>query len=380
MPPGTHCIYTEVSVPTRLYKGMSRSARQWATRENASIMGSSKPFSSSRRRMLRNTVALSASSPFTAMAQSAGAVRRIGYLSLETPGSESSTNQQRLLRGALAKLRLEDGVNLAIEWRFASGATARLPELAKELVRSRVELIIAAFNQSIVAASAATTTIPIIMFGALVPVELGLADSLARPGRNLTGTTYFAPETTGKLLELLKEARPGIQKVAVLTNPEVPGKPFYQPMYHRAADALGLSLLFFEVARPGEITSALQRIAASRSDALYIVGDSVINPSMPAIASFAVEHGLVSIGTALVHVRQGSLLYYGPDFPNMVDRVALYVARVLGGARPGELPIEEPTRYELVINLKTARALGITISPVLRARANRFLEASQQRP
>lgn len=198
-------------------------------------MTSSKPFSAARRRVLRTAAALSASSPFAAMAQ----------------------------------------------------------------LRSRVELIIAAFNQSILAASAATTTIPIIMFGALVPVELGWADSLARPGRNLTGTTYFAPETTGKLLELLKETRPGVRKVAVLTNPEVPGKPFYQPMYHRAAAALGLSVQFFEAARPEEITSALQRIAASGSDALYN-------------------------------------------------------------------------------NLKTAQALGVSIPPALRARADRFLEASEQ--
>lgn len=327
-----------------------------------------------RRELLAALAVGAAVAPIMSLAQPAQRLRRIGYLALETQGSDSSTAQQRLLRDSLRRLGYQEGFNLAVESRFAEGHAERLPALAADLVRQEVEVIVAFFNQAIVAAKGVTSAIPIVMVGALSPVDLGLVQSLARPGGNVTGTTYFAPETTGKLFEILKDAMPAVRRVAVLLNPTVPSKQFYAPTYELAATKLGLALEFFEVRRPDEIASALFQVGASRPDALYIVGDSVLNPSTAKIAAFALEHKLVSIGTAGVHVRNGALLYYGPDLQHMVERVASYVDRILKGAKAADMPVEQPTRYELVINLKTANALGFPIPPSLRMRADRVIE------
>lgn len=308
------------------------------------------------------------------VAQTVQRKRRIGYLALYSRGGDNATVQQRMLRDSLRRVGYEEDRNLAIETRLAEGQVERLPSLAADLVRHDVELIIAFFNQAIVAAKGATSTIPIVMVGALSPVDLGLVQSLARPGGNVTGTTYISPETTGKLFEILKEAMPRAKQVAVLLNPAVPSKQFYAPTYEIAAEKLGLALQFFEVRRPDEIGPALARIGASQPDALYIVGDSVLNPDSAKIAAFALEHRLVSIGTAFVHARNGALLYYGPDFANMLDRVASFVERILGGAKAADLPVEQPTKYELAINLKTAKALGFVLPPSLRGRADRVIE------
>ena len=269
---------------------------------------------------------------------------------------------------------MREGENLHIDWKFAQGDVAKLPELAAQLVASDVEVIVGAFNQAIVAARAATRATPIVMLGALAPVEAGLVDSLARPGGNLTGTTYFAPEMTGKLLEFLAELTPLPKRVAVLRNPDTPGTEHYKPVYEQAAKALGLQLLYFEVRKPDQLMPALAAIQSSNSQALYIVGDSVINPSARDITAFALRHKMVSIGTALVHVREGALLYYGPDFPMMVERVALFVRRILGGASPATLPIEEPAKYELVLNMKTAKALAIRMPRSITEATDRIIE------
>jgi putative tryptophan/tyrosine transport system substrate-binding protein len=324
------------------------------------------------RREIVLALASAAAFPALSFAQMMQGVSRIGYLALETHDSDSSRVQQRLLREALRRVGRQESVNLAIEMRFAQGNVERLPSLAADLVRQDVALIVAFFNQAIVAAKNASNRIPIVMVGALSPVDLGLVRSLAHPGGNVTGTTYFSPATTGKLLEILKEAVTAARRVAILLNPTVPSKKFYAPTYELAAAKLGLTLNFFEARSPDRVASALTRISAVRPDALYIVGDSVINPSMPAIAAFALEHKLPSIGTALVHARNGALLYYGPDFENMIERVAFQVDRILAGAKPADLPVEQPSKYELAINLKTAAALGLAIPPSLRMRADRF--------
>lgn len=301
-------------------------------------------------------------------------VRRIGYLSLETPGSDSSAAQQRLLREGLRQRGFDEGRNLAIDWRFTAGRSEQLLPLARELVRSDVEVIVAAFAQSVAAAHEATRQIPVVMMGTLVPVELGQVRSLATPGGNLTGTVYMSPETSAKLLELLKEVRPGLRRVAMFGNTAVPGKEHFTAMYARAAATLGLSLRSFGATRPEAIPGALEEVARSDCEALFLSGDSVINPASAAIAKFAVTHRLPSIGTAQVHVRSGLLMYYGPAFAELMDRVAAYTARILHGASPAELPIEEPTRFELVVNLKTAHALSLRLPLSLQARADRFIE------
>jgi putative ABC transport system substrate-binding protein len=303
-----------------------------------------------------------------------GAAHRVGFLSLGSEKSDVSTSQQAMLRASLKRMGLDDGSNLTIEWRFAEGREERLRSLAAELVKARCELIVAAFNQAIAAALAETRTLPVVMLGALVPVELGWARSLASPGGNATGTIYSSPETTGKLFEILQEAAPQARRVGVLVSRTVPGTAHYRAQWEKAATALGLRLHFFNVAKAEDIQPALQRMAASRMQAIYISGDSLINPSVREIAAFALEHQLPSVGTAAVHVRQGALFYYGPDFPLMVERVAVAVNRILAGTPPRELPIEAPAKYEFVFNRQTGQALGIQLPPALQVQVSRFVE------
>lgn len=326
--------------------------------------------SATRRRALQAIAAV----PFHAavFAQGERRVRRIGYLTLGTIDSSRAT--QELLRQSLSKLGLREGDNLSIDWKFAQGDVAKLPALAAELVASNVELIVAAFSQAIVAAHAATRTIPIVMLGALAPVEMGLVASLSRPGGNLTGTNYFSPEMTGKILGILAEVTPAPRRVAVLRNPDTPGVERYKPVYDHAARTLGLQLVYFDVRTSDQIAPALAAIAASHSQALYITGDSVINPSIREIAGFALRQRMVSIGTALVHVRDGALMYYGPDFPMMVERVAVFTRRILSGAAPADLPVEDPVKFELVVNQKTARALSLELPRSIIVATDRFIE------
>ncbi len=274
----------------------------------------------------------------------------------------------------LRRAGFEDGRNLSVEWRFAEGEAARLPALAEELVRLNVEVIIASFNNPIAAAKAATRSIPVVMLNALSPVEQGFVESLARPGGNVTGTAWSSPETVGKILQVLKEAAPRLTRVAILGNPEVTGGKSYSAAGERAAGTLGLSAQFFGATRPEEIAPALERIGASRAQALFAAFDTVLLAGMRDVATFALKKKLLSISTASPFVDAGGLLYYGPDFKELVERTVSYVVRILGGAKPADLPVELPSKYELIVNLKTARAIGHKIPPTLLARADRVIE------
>ncbi len=328
-----------------------------------------------RRRELLLALGLGAlAAPSRALAQPAGRLRRIGVLSVGSSATDVVQQFQRRLREQLLQAGYEEGRNLAIEWRFARGDVARLDGLANELVGLNVEVIVAGTNDAIAAAKRATRTIPIVMYGAVLPVELGFIESLARPGGNITGTTWSAPEMTGKLLEILKEAAPRTARIAVLLNPTLPGMALSQPAAGRAARELGISMEAFPVTRPEDIAAALDLIGASRPDALLVAADSIVGSRIREIAAFALRQKLLSMGTIPQFVNEGGALYYGVDIWHLFQRMISHVDRILKGAKPAELPVEQPSKFELVINLKTAKALGLTIPQSLLLRADEVIE------
>jgi putative ABC transport system substrate-binding protein len=307
-------------------------------------------------------------------AQQTTKVRRIGYLSPEVAESEPGRRNQRLIRESLRRAGYEEGRNLTIEWRFAEGKTDRLDELAKDLVRRDVELIVT-FGNAVAAAKHASRTLPVVMFIGTRPIELGIVESFARPGGNVTGTVWTSPEMSGKTLEILKEAAPGAVRIAILRNSSIRWDKIYESERQRAAQTLGMTYEYFDVARAEELPAVLDRIAASRTDALNIVYDpAVIGSRLREIASFAIQRKLVSIGDARAVVNTGALLYYGPVASDIADQTAGYVDRILRGAKPADLPVQMPRKYELVINAKTARAIGYKIPPVLALRADEMIE------
>jgi putative ABC transport system substrate-binding protein len=313
--------------------------------------------------------------PLAAGAQQAGQVRRIGFLSFDAAGSETAQQQQRLLRESLRRVGFDEGANLVIEWRFADGSRERLSPLATELVHLNVELILAAAsNEAIAAARQATRTIPIVMHLANLPVESGFVESLAHPGGNVTGTTWLSPETNNKQFQILKEAVPGATRVTILGDQTRPEGPIYRTWNERAAGVLGLTLQFVDVSRPEDVMPALRRVAAGRPDVLYVATYPVIRSRLREIIDFTLERKLPSMGAGFIFVRSGGLLYYGPDIPDTWDRTVSYVDRILRGARAMDLAVEEPTKYRLVINLKTAKALGLTIPQSLLQRADQVIE------
>ena len=325
-----------------------------------------------RRKFLFATAALLAAS--LAHGQQTEKVRRIGYLSPEAAESEQGRRNQGLLRESLRRVGYEEGRNLTIEWRFAEGKPDRLDELAQDLVRRDVELIVALTNAPILAAQRASPTIPVVMFIGVVPVELGIVESLARPGGQVTGTVWTSPEMPGKVAQILKEAAPGAARVALLWNPS-PGNKVYESEQQRAARTLGMTYQYFDVTRAEEVPAVLKRIAASRADALLVWYDpAVVGSRMREIAAFAIKHKLVSIGSARAVVNTGGLLYYGPMASDIADQTAGYVDRILRGAKPADLPVQMPRKYELVINAKTARAIGYKIPPVLALRADETID------
>ena len=326
-----------------------------------------------RRRFLLASSALLAV-PLTSFAQQAEKVRRIGVLSLGAPTEFAAQRFWQRLRDSLRRVGYEEGKNLVIERRYAEGKIERLPALADELVRLNVELIIAPLNTLIAAAKQATRTIPIVMLSGGDPVENGYVKSLAHPGGNITGTIWTGPELGGKIVQLLKEAVPGAVRIATLFNPTSPGEDARVAESHRAVKALGMSLQDFPVTRVEDIVVALDRIALIRPDALIVLADPNSNSRAREITNFATTRKLVSIGTSSAHVDTGGLIFYGPDILAMYDRTASFVDRILRGAKPGDLPVESPTKYELVLNTKTAQAIGFKPPPSFMARVDRQIE------
>jgi ABC-type uncharacterized transport system substrate-binding protein len=317
--------------------------------------------------VLGTTMAL----PSTTLAQQKK-VFRIGYLSAPTKESV-----QRALDAFLRKLRelgWVEGENFIIEYRWAEGNVSRLPELANELVALNPDLIIAPATSAALAAKNATSRIPIVMMFPGDPVELGLVASLSQPAGNVTGTTAAAgPGIIGKLLEILKQAVPDATAVAILGNSADPGLASQMNELRVAAESLSLRLQLFEARGPEEFDRAFAEMTRARMNGLAIMGSTFV-PHCAKLAELAIAARLPTIAFLREFTEAGAVLSYGVNMSDFVGRGAVYVDRILKGARPADLAVEQPTKFELIINMKTAKALGLTVPPTLLVRADEVIE------
>jgi putative ABC transport system substrate-binding protein len=299
-------------------------------------------------------------------AQQPKKIHRIGYLSL---GLGIQPREEEFRQG-LRELGYVDRQNIVIEWRFAKGKADLLPELAAELVRLKVDVIIASATQAIQAAKQATTTIPIVFPTAGDPVAYGLVDSLARPGGNITGLTILALDLSGKRLELLKEALPWISRVAVLYDPQLPQS---LKETQTAAQFLGLKVQSLEVRDATDVETAFSAMRRERADSLVTLPPPSIGVQQKRILELSAKSRLPAMHSSRGWVDAGGLMSYGPDVLDNDRRAAIFVDKILKGAKPADLPVEQPTKFELVINLKTAKQIGLTIPPNVLARADRVI-------
>jgi putative tryptophan/tyrosine transport system substrate-binding protein len=310
-------------------------------------------------------------------AQRAGKVPRIGYLSSSDAATEST--RAEAIRLALRELGFIEGQNIAIEYRYGEGRgnANRVAQLASELVRLKVDIIVVAGGGPVIrAAMNATKTIPIVMAGlGIDPVGAGLVQSLARPGGNLTGVTILSRELGGKRLELLKEAVPRIARVAVFYDAASPGiVPDVKEVLPVAARALGLIIQPWEMRNADDFDRVFAALNKQRPDGLYVAGGRLISDNQKRIVGFASRRRLPAVYPYREAVDAGGLIYYGADLAESYRRVAYYVDKILKGAKPADLPVEQPTKFEFIINLKTAKQIGVTIPPTVLARADRVIK------
>ena len=318
-----------------------------------------------RRQVILGLAAAVLAAPGTASAQPASNRYRIGFLNSEKSSDPSQAKRLETLRASLRELGYVEGTNLAIETRWAEGKYERLPGLAAELVSLRVSVIVAAGTKAAIAVRKATTTIPIVMGSSGDAIALGFTTNLARPSANITGWTMFGAEVAAKLLELLKEFAPQIAKVAYVVNPADPvGRAL-----HSAARSLNLDLSVFEVRAPEELDRVFAQIARAGCDAVVVQGDTMFDVNARAIARLALQYRLAAASAISDFAEAGGLISYGPDRLEGYRRAAFFVDKILKGARPADLPIEQATNFDLAINVATAKALGLTISPSLQLRA-----------
>ena len=310
------------------------------------------------------------STPLAADAQQAVKVYRIGYLSLRSGPNEYT---DAFLQG-LREHGYVVGQNIAIEYRWAAGRRDQLRDLAAELVRLKVDIIVASATPVIQAAKDATRTIPIVMAAAPDPIATGLVASLARPGGNITGLSLLSTELAGKWLQLIKELVPGAPRVAVLAQGPGLGTQLLFREMQAAARVVGVQLQQLEVGSPDEFDSAFAAMKREGAGALIVQASplSVAHPKV--IAELAAKHRLAAMYGVRVFVDEGGLVSYGPSLLEMFRRAATYVDRILKGAKPADLPVEQPTKFELVINLKTAKALGLTIPQSVLIRADEVIQ------
>ena len=326
-----------------------------------------------KRREFISLVGAAAAWPLAARAQQVGKTSQIGYLGVSSPSLEP--HYVEAFRQKLRELGHVEGKNIAIEYRWAEGQDDRLPNLASELVRLKPDVIVTTGTPGAVAAMQATKTIPIVMASSADPVGSGLVASLARPGGNVTGFTILGPELEGKRLELLKQAVPGLSRLAVLWNPSNPGIVSYFETVKNAGRALQISLgPVVEVRRSDELDNAFTAIASARPHALVVIADRFLLSHRKQIVEFAAVKRLPTMYPYREYVDAGGLMSYAPSNIELFLGTAIYVDKILKGAKPGDLPIQEPTKFELVINLKTAKALGLDVPLHLQQLANEMIE------
>ena len=325
------------------------------------------------RRVFLGAVAGLLVAPLAARAQPAGKVPRIGWLG--GPSRESAEPFVREFQRGLKDLGWIEGQNLVIAWRFGGGRAEQLPDLAAELVGLRVDLIIAPSSPTMFAARNATRTIPIVTVAGGDPAALGIVASLGRPGGNITGLTgTVGPEIGGKQLELLKETVPKVSRMAVLWNPTTRGNALVLKEAEIAAGALRVELQRLEARRLNDFESAFTAMGTKRAGALLILGDVMFTTYRGRLANLAVKSRLPAIYGDRNFVDEGGLMSYGANLADNFRRAPVYVDKILKGAKPGDLPIERSAKFELAINLKTARALGLTIPPSILRRADQVIE------
>lgn len=326
------------------------------------------------RRAFIGTVTLGVlTAPFAAEAQQAGKVWRIGYLQGST--REAQTYLIQAFEGGLHEKGYTLGRDLVIEYRFADGRLERLPDLAADLVRLKVDVIVTGVNPGTIAAKKATTTIPIVMAGGFNPVEEGLVASLAHPGGNVTGLTQDpGAEILTKRLQLLKDINPKLSRVATLTGIGMAYTASQVKTLEDAGRGLGITILPVEFRGVDDVGEAFTRIRSERAGAVIVSGGPVVLNQRARIAELAIKNRLPAIGTNRQQADSGFLMSYGPSTADQWRRAAGYVDRILKGARPADLPVEQPAMFEMVINLKTAKAIGLTIPQSLLQRADEMIQ------
>jgi putative ABC transport system substrate-binding protein len=321
-----------------------------------------------RREFIGSIAGSVLAAPFAAIAQPSARLPRIGILAnYEGPPWDG-------FRAGLRELGYVEGRTLLIEWRWADGRVDRYPALASDLVRAKVDLIVTSGTPAALAAKQATGSIPIVMAISAYPERMGLAQSLSHPGGNITGLSHAAPEVAGKRLQLLKQLAPKTARIVVLGNAASTIDVLAFRETQVAAAALGLELQRVDARTPDEHAAAFAAVTASRADAMHVVGNPANFKNSQAIADFALHSRLPSSYEERAFALAGGLLSYAASYPDLYFRAATYVDKILKGAEPGELPIQHPTKLELVINLKTARALGLTIPPPLLLQADEVIQ------
>ena len=306
-----------------------------------------------------------------AEAQQPGNVPRLGYLSGRT--GRRSPNAEALRQG-LRDLGYVEGQNIAIEYRRTEGNLDRFPTLAAELVRLKVDIIFASGGEAGRAAKEATSAIPIIFIGSVDPVATGMVDSLARPGGNITGFSTGAPGLYGKRFEIIKETLPRLSRVGVLLNPANPNADVALKEIRSAGQSLGVQVQSLEARSPNDIDSAFEAATKAQAGALVVAQQTPISSNSKRIVELAAKRRLPAIYSDTTWIDAGGLMSYGPSIPDLYRRAAVSVDKILKGTKPADLPVEQPIKYELMINLKTAKTLGLTIPPEVLARANRLIK------
>jgi len=326
-----------------------------------------------RRRFLLTSLVGVCAVPIIAEAQQVSSIAKVGVLTPFT--TAAGAHAIEAFRKGMRELGHVEGKTFVIEGRSTEARSERLPDLARELVRLKVDVIVASNDLAVAAAKRATWTIPIVMTFSTDPVETGIVASLARPGGNVTGLTNAGPELGGKRLDLLMEVIPKVSRVAFIWNPDIRGALFDYKQTEVAARSLRLALLSVEVTRAEDLDRAFTVITEQRTQALIVQGPNPVLFSNPGqIVGFAQQNRLPSMYAAQEYVNSGGLMSYGASVPELYRRAATFVDKILKGAKPADLPVEQPTKFELVINLKTAKALGLTIPPSLLARADQIIE------
>jgi putative ABC transport system substrate-binding protein len=311
--------------------------------------------------------------PLTADSQSSGKVYRIGFITMGAP--KEAQHLIKALDEGLRELGYMEGRNIVFERRFAEGKQERLPALAAELVRLNVDAIVTGANPIITAVKQATATIPVVMAVSRDPVGSGFVASLARPGGNITGFSNDpGPDILGKNMELLKEAVPRISRVAYLWNPVPPGADAYRKMAESAVRKLGVTWQSVEVRKPNEFEGAFAAMARERADAVLVTQDPLFISARNQVVLLAARYRLPAVYGNREYAEVGGLMSYGPNIADQFRRAAVYIDKILKGTKPGDLPVEQPTKFELVLNLKTAKALDLTIPPSLLLRADQIIE------